>query len=60
MASLLAALPRPQHAKVEIMDAPTKIDEVAVTFEPPPYRQRGSFVPRTAEDFGDGGLPYLN
>lgn len=55
MASLSSLLPRPQHARVEVIEAPDTEEKAPSTFEPPPYRQRKVFVPRSLEDFGDGG-----
>ncbi|GFR53009.1 hypothetical protein Agub_g15700 [Astrephomene gubernaculifera] len=57
MSSLLANLPAPtkQHA-APIQAVPASSAIVATTFkEPPPYLRRQGWVPRRAEDFGDGG-----
>ncbi|KAG2430720.1 hypothetical protein HYH02_013562 [Chlamydomonas schloesseri] len=55
--SLLGALPAPQqkHA-APIAPVPASAAIVAASFkEPPPYLRRKGWVPRRAEDFGDGG-----
>jgi SNW domain-containing protein 1 len=66
MASLTALLPAPRHTYT-VRDGDAAADEDTAMapsaaaaaapkkFVPPPYGRRAGFVPRTVEDFGDGG-----
>lgn len=54
--SLTSLLPAPKHATVEVIESPHVEQQAAPAYpEAPPYGKRGKFVPRTPEDFGDGG-----
>eukprot|EP00983_Pelagomonas_calceolata_P098455 1158352-Pelagomonas_calceolata.AAC.5 len=60
MSSLLAHLPGPRHvepADAAPEQAPVQSTAISITgtFEPPPYLRRRNFVPRKAQDFGQGG-----
>ncbi|TPX59710.1 hypothetical protein PhCBS80983_g02299 [Powellomyces hirtus] len=60
--SLSSFLPKPKAVATKSKwasddedDAPVKQNAKPVRRGPPPYGQRQGFVPRTTEDFGDGG-----
>lgn len=59
MSSLTSLLPKPRHY-LDHTDVASDVSSVpppppSSRFEPPPYGRRVGFVPRSIEDFGDGG-----
>jgi len=60
MASLASLLPNPVNVAYRDDDEDVELDksykQLAVTIkEPPPYGRRHGWIPRKADDFGDGG-----
>lgn len=58
MTDLLSLLPTPKYQfskQAARESAPTPV--AAKVIEPPAYGQRGSFLPRTPEDFGEHSIP---
>jgi hypothetical protein len=52
---LLASLPQPRQAQPAVAAAAAPVTALAAQKEAPPYLRRAGFVPRKAEDYGDGG-----
>jgi len=57
MSGLTKVLPPVVQPQNETYEAPKAFSTALITtsFEPPPYQQRKSFIPRSENDFGDGG-----
>jgi len=56
MSQLTSLLPLPRNSQIRRgSSASTPVLSETPLFEPPPYGKRHGFIPRTVEDFGDGG-----
>ena len=65
MKTLSAILPEPKYHDERISskdDSPSTDTRLVVKVSgPPPYGRRGGWIPRTLEDYGDGGAyPEIN